>query len=66
MCGNPAALQLNQHARDAATRANLMLATGGALVATATVLWIVGRPDEAIVTPTVGPALVGASVMRRF
>lgn len=67
MCGDAAGLQLNDQAQSSATRANVLFVVGGAAVATATVLWLVGAPDEhATVTPAIGPGDFGAAVSGRF
>jgi hypothetical protein len=66
-CPDPEALRLNDHARSAASRANILLAGGGLAVATAAVMWVVGRPDrEPMVAPVVSDGAVGATLVRRF
>jgi len=61
-CGDPEALRLNRTAQDNATRANILYVAGGAVVATATVLWFVGRPGEArVIQPTFTEGHVGVS-----
>ncbi len=66
-CNDPAALRLNDEAQSAATRSNIFLVAGGAVVAVATVLWFVGAPDhEVMVSPSVGDGHVGVSLARRF
>ena len=68
MCGDPVGLKLNDDAQSAATRANVMFVVGGAAVATATVLWIVGAPDHPHheITPAIGPDGVGATFTGSF
>jgi serine/threonine-protein kinase len=67
VCGDPTGLALNDDAQDAARNANILLIGGGAALATATVMWIVGGPDEhAVITPTVGATGVGAAFAGRF
>src|SRR5262249_10272581 len=50
-CSDPEGLRLNDQARTSAFRANVLYIAGGAALATATVLWLVGAPDEVVVTP---------------
>lgn len=67
MCGDPVGLSLNRDAQDSATRANVLFVVGGAAAATATVLWIVGAPDEHHeIRPAIGPDGVGATFTGRF
>ncbi|MBV8762526.1 MAG: tetratricopeptide repeat protein [Deltaproteobacteria bacterium] len=67
MCGDPVGLTLNHQAQDSATRANVAFVLGGAAVATATVLWIVGAPDSHHeIRPAIGPDGVGATFSGRF
>jgi hypothetical protein len=67
VCADPEALRLNDEAQRSAMRANIFYIAGGAAVAAAAVIWIVGKPgDETIVTPTVGDREVGLSVAGRF
>jgi hypothetical protein len=56
-CNDDEALSLNSRARKSALYANIGFATGGALVATSVVLWIVGAPAD--VTPVVTEEQVG-------
>ena len=66
-CGDPVGLSLNHDAQDSATRANVAFVLGGAAVATATVLWIVGAPDARHeIRPAIGPDGVGATFSGRF
>ncbi len=46
VCGDPEGLRLNRKAQDDASRANVFFIAGGAAVATATVLWFIGKPSE--------------------
>jgi len=67
MCGDPVGLRLNDDAQNSATRANVMFVVGGAALATATTLWIVGAPDaHHELRPAVGPDGVGATFTGRF
>lgn len=67
ICGDAGALQLNNDAQTDARRATILFVAGGAAVLTATVLWLVGKPDaETIVAPSASPDHVGATVSRRF
>lgn len=66
-CGSSIGLHLNDQAQSSATRANVMFVVGGAAVATATVLWLVGAPDEhSTITPAIGPGDFGAALAGRF
>jgi hypothetical protein len=66
-CNDPEGLRLNDEAKDSATRSNVFLIAGGAVVAVATVLWFVGAPEkEVMVAPAVGDGRVGVSLSRRF
>jgi hypothetical protein len=67
-CDDPEGLRLNDDAQDNALRANVLLIAGGAALATATVMWFVGGPDErtVVVSPAISDTTVGASVTRRF
>jgi hypothetical protein len=69
ICSDAAALRLNDQARDAATRANILYAAGGGALAVAAVLWFAGKPDdpnETTVVPSVGASHAGVSLARRF
>jgi hypothetical protein len=63
MCGDAHALELNQRARTDALVSNISFAVGGAAVAGAVVLWLVGAPataSEAVsVAPVVGHGQLG-------
>jgi hypothetical protein len=50
-CSDPEALRLNDQAKTSASRANILYIAGGAALATATLLWFVGAPDEIVVAP---------------
>jgi hypothetical protein len=66
-CADTNALRLNDDAQQDAQRANIFFLAGGAAVATATVLWLVGRPDqETVITPAVSDHQVGAALVGRF
>jgi len=67
LCADPEGLRLNDEAQDAALRANLFYAAGGAAIAAAAILWIAGAPDDdTVVAPTVGDDHVGVSLAGRF
>lgn len=67
VCGDPMGLALNDDAQESARNANILLIGGGAALATATVMWIIGGPDEhAVITPTVGASGVGAAFAGSF
>jgi hypothetical protein len=65
MCGDPEGLRLNRDAREAATRANVLYAAGGAVAATAALLWFAGKPRDVALRPGVG-GNVGLSLSGRF
>jgi hypothetical protein len=65
MCGDSEGLRLNSDARGAATRANVLYAAGGAVAATAALLWIAGKPRDVAVRPGVA-GNVGISLSGRF
>lgn len=66
-CDDPEGLRLNDRAQDEALRANVLFAAGGVAVATATVMWFIGRPGETtMVTPVIGEDRVGATLGGRF
>ena len=62
-CNNPTALQLNSDARSAALNSDIGYVTGGALVGTAIIMWIIGSPS---VTPVVARDRVGLAFEARF
>jgi len=66
VCGDPQGLHLNDQARTAAQRANLLYIAGGASVAAAVVMWLVGAPGETVIVPTAGDHQAGASFAGRF
>lgn len=65
MCGDPEGLRLNEQARTAATRANILYATGGAAAVTAAVLWLSGKPGETRIKPGAA-GNVGITVVGKF
>lgn len=66
-CSDPAGLKLNDEAQDNAHRANILFLAGGGAVAVATVMWLVGKPDETtVIAPAVSDTHVGATLTRRF
>ncbi|HET7504452.1 MAG TPA: hypothetical protein VFK02_25700 [Kofleriaceae bacterium] len=66
VCADSEALRLNDQAQTAARRANVLYIAGGATLATALVLWLVGAPDETIVVPTAGDHRAGVAMTGRF
>jgi hypothetical protein len=64
-CGDPEGLRLNEQARTAATRANILYATGGAAAFTAAVLWLAGKPRETRIKPGAAGTL-GVTVVGKF
>lgn len=65
VCGDPEGLALNDRARAAALRANILYAAGGAAATAAAVLWLVGKPGGTEISPGVGGG-VGVSVRGSF
>ncbi|MBA3539336.1 MAG: hypothetical protein H0T79_06880 [Deltaproteobacteria bacterium] len=65
-CADPDGLRLNDEARTAARRANYLYAGGAGALAVATVIWLVGGPDETVITPTIGAREAGVSFAGRF
>lgn len=61
-CDDPEGLRLNDQARTAASRANVLYIAGGAAVATAAVLWLVGGPREVAVVPVAASSPAGGRV----
>ena len=57
MCGDSHALDLNHSARTDALVSNISWAVGGAAVAGAVVLWLVGAPETASETVSVAPVI---------
>lgn len=67
VCDDAEALRLNDEAQDNALYANIGFIAGGAALATATIMWFVGGPEErTVIAPAVGNDHVGASVVGRF
>ena len=66
MCADPLGLAQNDQAQTSARRANILYLTGGATVAAAVVLWLVGAPDETIMIPTAGNHQAGVAMTGRF
>lgn len=67
VCDDLEGLRINDQAQQAADRANVALAIGGAAVVTAGVMWLLGTPDdELVVAPAVGDREAGVSVRGRF
>jgi hypothetical protein len=66
VCADPEGLRLNDQARTAALRANILYVAGGATLATALVLWLVGTPDETVLTPTAGDHQLGVTLTGSF
>jgi hypothetical protein len=61
-CDDPEGLRLNDQARTAASRANVLYIAGGAAVASAAVLWLVGGPREVAVVPVAASSPAGSRV----
>jgi len=51
VCDNPEGLRQNADAQTSASRANVFYIAGGAALATAAVLWLVGAPGEVTLVP---------------
>lgn len=66
LCDNPEALAVNEEAQDAALAANVMFGVGGASLAAAVVMWIVGAPDHVSVRPMAGGGKLGVTVGGSF
>ncbi|MDB4957435.1 MAG: hypothetical protein JWO36_5004 [Myxococcales bacterium] len=67
VCADSEGLRLNNAAKTSATRANILYAAGGAAVAAAVVMWLVGAPsDEIVVRPTMSDHQVGLSLAGGF
>ena len=67
VCNDAEGLRLNDEAQDNALYANISLIGGGAAVVTATVMWLIGGPEErTVIAPAVGNDHVGASLVGRF
>lgn len=67
MCGDPAGLALNDRAKTAAGRANILYAAGAVSLATGVVLWLVGAPSSGpAVSASVGHDHAGVTYAGRF
>lgn len=66
LCADPEGLRLNDRARSSALTANILYIAGGATLATAVVLWVVGAPDEIMVVPAASDRHVGVSMTGSF
>ena len=67
ICNDTLGLQLNDDAQRNAKTANILFVTGGAAVAVATVMWLVGAPSEhTVIAPTISSDHAGAAVVGRF
>lgn len=66
LCPDPEGLRLNDQAKTAASRANILYVAGGAAAAGAVVLWLVGAPRETIITPAAGDHQLGVAVAGQF
>jgi hypothetical protein len=62
VCNDPEGLRLNDQAQTAASRANVLYIAGGAAVASAAVLWLVGGPHEVAVVPVAARSPAGGRV----
>jgi hypothetical protein len=66
VCADSEGLRLNHDAQTSARRANILYIAGGATLATAMVLWLVGAPDETIVAPIAGDHHLGVAMTGSF
>jgi hypothetical protein len=66
VCADPEGLSLNDQAQTSARRANILYIAGGASLATAMVLWLVGAPAETIVVSTAGDHQLGVAMIGSF
>jgi len=66
VCADAEGLRLNDQAQTSARRANILYIGGGATVATAVLMWLVGAPNETVVSPTAGDHRVGIAMTGRF
>ncbi len=67
LCGDADGLRLNDDAQSSARTANILFIGGGAAVATAVVMWVVGKPAErTVLAPSVGNGELGAALVGRF
>jgi hypothetical protein len=62
VCNDPEGLRTNDQARTAASRANVLYIAGGAAVASAAVLWLIGGPHEVAVVPVAASTPAGGRV----
>ncbi|MGE5183642.1 MAG: hypothetical protein ACM31C_16335 [Acidobacteriota bacterium] len=69
-CTDAKAVALNQDARDHALYANIGFVAGGAVVAGAIVLWLVGAPhpvrDDVSIAPSLAPGRAGLAITGSF
>jgi len=65
-CADPEGLRLNDQAKTSASRANILYIAGGATLAGAAVLWLVGAPGETVIAPTAGERQYGVAMTGRF
>jgi len=65
-CADPEGLRLSDQAHTSASRANILYIAGGAAVATAVVMWLVGGPDEIMVVPSAGDHQASVSMTGSF
>jgi hypothetical protein len=65
-CEDPVALSFNDQAQISARRAKILYIAGGATIATAMVLWLVGTPGETIVAPAAGDHQLGLAMTGSF
>jgi len=65
-CDDPEGLRLNDQAQTSATRANILYIAGGAVLATAVVMWFVGAPGETVIAPTAGHGQYGVALAGSF
>jgi serine/threonine-protein kinase len=67
VCGDLEGLRLNDDAQSSAMKANIFLIGGGAAIATAAVMWFVGKPEQrTVLAPSVGNGQLGAALVGRF
>ncbi|HEX8107804.1 MAG TPA: hypothetical protein VF516_08735, partial [Kofleriaceae bacterium] len=62
VCNDPEGLRLNDQAKTAASRANVLYIAGGAALVSAAVLWWVGGPHEVAVVPVAASSPAGGRV----
>lgn len=66
-CTDAEGLRLNDDAKDAARRANILYGLGGAAIVTSVVMWVVGAPAErTVIVPAVGSGHAGVSLSGSF